>query len=76
MLATSTDVERVFSKGCLVLSHICNRLTIASMRVLTCLGAWRKLDVVRDSDIKFVAMLPDITEEKELGEGWDDVRSE
>ena len=27
--------------------------------------------MVRDSDIKIVAMLPDVTEEKELGEGWD-----
>ncbi|KIM36132.1 hypothetical protein M413DRAFT_20603 [Hebeloma cylindrosporum] len=65
--ATSTDVERIFSKGRLVLSHIRNRLSVASTRALMCLGAWSKLDLVWDSDIKAATILPDIVgEEAEL----------
>ena len=38
-----------------------------------CLGAWSKLDLVSDADIRAVAHLPDISEEKELDVGWDNV---
>jgi len=70
--ATSTDVERVFSRGRLVLSHIRNRLTVASTRVLMCLGAWSKLNLVRNADIKAAAVLPDIIgDEDELELDWD-----
>ncbi|KIK04005.1 hypothetical protein K443DRAFT_93961 [Laccaria amethystina LaAM-08-1] len=70
--ATSTDVERVFSKGRLVLSHIRNRLTVASTRALMCLCAWSKLNLVRTADIKAAAVLPDIVgDENELELGWD-----
>ena len=72
MLATSTDVERVFSKGRLVLSHIRNRLSVASTRALMCLGAWTKLGLVHDADIRAAAVLPDLEgEEEELQLGWD-----
>ncbi|KIK02052.1 hypothetical protein K443DRAFT_97641 [Laccaria amethystina LaAM-08-1] len=70
--ATSTDVERVFSKGRLVLSHIRNRLSVASTRALMCLGAWSRLGLVHDADIKAAAILPDVVgEEDELKFGWD-----
>ena len=72
LLATSTDVERVFSKGRLVLSHIRNRLSVASTRALMCLGAWSKLGLVRNADIKAAVILPDLVgEEAELEFGWD-----
>lgn len=74
MLATSTDVERVFSKGRLVLSHIRNRLSVASTRALMCLGAWSKLGLVRDADIMAAAALPDLEgREEELQLGWDTI---
>ena len=61
-----------FSKGRLVLSHICNQLTVASTRALMCLGAWSKLSFVRDTDLLAAAALPDVMEdEDELNEGWD-----
>ncbi|KAF8805703.1 hypothetical protein BYT27DRAFT_7103979, partial [Phlegmacium glaucopus] len=70
--ATSTDVEQVFSKGHLVLSHVCNQLTVASTRALMCLGAWSKLGLVLDANTKFAATLPDIIgDEDELRLGWD-----
>ena len=58
--ATSVDVERVFSKGRLVLSHTRNRLSVESTRALLCLGYWSRLGYVEDSDIQAAAVLPDI----------------
>lgn len=52
--ATSVDVERVFSKGRLVLSHIRNRLSAQSTRRLMCLGAWSQMGYVKGQDIKVV----------------------
>jgi hypothetical protein len=59
-LATSVDVERVFSKGRLILSHIRNRLSVGSTRALMCLGYWSRLGYVEDSDIQAAAVLPDV----------------
>jgi len=72
LLATSTDVERVFSKGRLILLHIHNRLSVASTHMLMCLGAWSKLGFMCDADIRAAAILPDVIgEEEELELGWD-----
>lgn len=73
--ATSVDVERVFSKGRLVLSHVRNRLSVQSTRALMCLGNWSKLGLVIDKDVLQVAKLPDVPEgvEEKLDVGWDSV---
>ena len=72
MVATSVDVERVFSKGRLVLPHIRNWLTVTSTRALMCLGAWSKLGLVRDADLLAAAALPEVKEdEDEFNVGWD-----
>jgi len=72
MITTSVDVEQVFSKGQLVLSHICNWLTVASTHALMCLGAWSKLGHVCDADLLAAATLPDVMEDKdEFNIGWD-----
>ena len=59
MLASSVAVERVFSKGRLLMSHICNWLSADSTRALLCLGAWTKSGFVETSDLKHAASLPD-----------------
>jgi hypothetical protein len=70
--ATSTDVERVFSQGRLLLSHIRNRLSSQSICALMCLGNWSQLGLVKDKDIYAATMLAEIEEdEEELEEGWD-----
>jgi hypothetical protein len=70
--ATSTDVERVFSQGRIVLSHIRNRLSAESTRALLCLGNWSLLGYVKDKDITAVTVLPElVAEEEELEQGWD-----
>jgi hypothetical protein len=68
------DVERVFSKGRIVLSHLRNQLSVQSTRALMCLGAWSVLGFVKDSDVKSVTSLPDLKdgeEEAQLEEDWD-----
>jgi hypothetical protein len=72
--ATSVDVERVFSKGRLVLSHVRNGLSVQSTRALMCLGAWSKMGLVRDKDVMEAARLPDVNgSEAELDSYWDNV---
>ena len=59
-------VERVFSKGRLLISHIRNRLSAQSTHALLCLGYWSKMGFVSLEDLKAVASLPDVKE----GETW------
>lgn len=59
-LATSVDVERVFSKGRLLLPHVRNRLSVNTIRALLCLGDWSKKGYIHEADIKAAAKLPDI----------------
>jgi hypothetical protein len=44
-LATSVDVERLFSRGQPVLSHTRSRLSVASTRALLCLGSWSLMEL-------------------------------
>ena len=71
--ATSVDVECVFSRGRLILSHVQSRLSAQSTRALLCLGSWSLLGYIKDSDVEAVARMPDVEGdvEEELGEGWD-----
>ncbi|KZV81577.1 hypothetical protein EXIGLDRAFT_590460, partial [Exidia glandulosa HHB12029] len=49
--ATSVDVERVFSRGRQLLPYNRNRLSAESVRALLCVGAWSRMDFVRDNDV-------------------------
>jgi len=72
--ATTVDVERVFSQGRLVLSHIRSRLSVQSTRALLCLGAWCQLGLVKAHDLK-VALGDEVTgEEEELPSDWDTIQ--
>jgi hypothetical protein len=57
VVATSTDVERLFSRGRLILSHTRSRLSVASTRSLLCLGSWSLMRLVKDEDVTSVALL-------------------
>ncbi len=73
-VATSVDVERVFSKGRILLSHVRNRLSVQSTWALICLGTWSLIGYVKDVDVKAVTVLPDLREdenEEPLAEDWD-----
>lgn len=70
--ATSVDMELVFSKGRLVLSHVRNGLSVQSTRASICLGAWSKMGFVKDDDVMEVARLPDVKgSEDKLDGNWD-----
>ena len=67
-------MERVFSKGRLVLSHVRNGLLVQSTHALMCLGAWSKMGLVKNKDVMEAVRLPDVKgSEAELDNGWDDV---
>jgi hypothetical protein len=72
LLATSVDVERLFSRGRLLLSHVRSRLSAQSTRALLCLGYWSRLNLVRTEDVTQVSALPDVEgDEEEPEDGWD-----
>ena len=68
-LATSVDVERTFSKGWLLLSHIRNRLSVESTRALLCLNNWSKQGFVKQEYLMEAATLPEV--DGEAGEESD-----
>jgi hypothetical protein len=71
-IATSIDVERVFSQGRILMSHIRNRLSSQTARVLMCLGDWSLLGLVKDKDVFAVTVQPEVDgNEEELLDGWD-----
>jgi hypothetical protein len=72
--ATSTDVERVFSRGRILLSHIRNRLSAQSTRAIICLGSWSLLGLIHDTDIFNVTKLPEEPADPELeADEWEAV---
>ena len=71
-LATTVDVERVFSRGRLILPHVRNRLAVQSTRVSLCVGIWSLHGLIKDSDIKMSVGKDDVVgEEEDLPENWD-----
>jgi hypothetical protein len=64
-VATSVDVERVFSKGRIFLSHLHSCLSVQSTRALMCVGEWSELGYVKDEDIKTATANPKVEGEEE-----------
>ena len=73
-LATSVDVERLFSKGHLLLSHVCSCLSVQLICALLCLNSWSLAGLVKDEDVlQVVKGEPEIAadeDEPELKDGW------
>ena len=67
-IATSVDVERLFSRGRLILPHTRSGLSVTSTRALLCLGSWSRLGLVRDEDVKAVMNLNNIDAQTELNQ--------
>ena len=51
LLATTVDVERVFSRGRFLLPYTRNQLSSDSFRAQMCVGAWSVLGLVKDKDV-------------------------
>lgn len=85
-IATSVDVERVFSKGRILLSHVRNRLSAQTTRAVLCVGSWSLLQeeheglmLIHPDDVLAVTKEPELEEEeadKELVEDWDRIAIE
>ncbi|EIW52965.1 hATC-domain-containing protein [Trametes versicolor FP-101664 SS1] len=60
--ATSVEVERIFSRGRLLLSHVRNRLTAESTRASICLAVWAQYGLVDTTDMFRAAQLPEVEE--------------
>lgn len=75
-IAASVGVERTFSKGRLVLSHLRNRLESESTRALMCLSEWSMLDMVDTKDFSSTARLPEVQKDEvvELPKEWDAIK--
>ena len=74
ILATSIDVERLFSCGHLIITHAHSRLSAQMTCALLCLGAWSFLGLVKAEDGLVVAALGDVEGDKEaLEDGWDSI---
>ncbi|KAF5325375.1 hypothetical protein D9619_009657 [Psilocybe cf. subviscida] len=75
--ATSVDVERVFSQGRILLSHLRSCLSVQLTRALMCLGEWSKHGYVKDNDIlsvlKTYPPLSSGEKEEPLAADWDHI---
>jgi hypothetical protein len=70
-IATTIDVERVFSHAHLVLPYVRKSLGVQSMHVSLCVGLWSSQGLIKDGDIKTALGADDDREEDELPVNWD-----
>ena len=76
-LATSIDVERIFSRGRLLLSHTRSRLSMQTTRAVLCVGQWCVQKLVKTEDVVAVSKLNDEEgDEEEMEDGWDMIKIE
>lgn len=52
-------MERVFSRGRVLLSHVRNRMTAETTRAAMCLGIWSEHDLIDIGDLKAVTAQPE-----------------
>lgn len=73
--ATSIEVEWLFSRGRLVISHVHSRLGVQGSRALICLGVWSHLGLIKSTDIKTVSAMEEVEGENhiDLGDRWDNI---
>jgi len=60
--ATTTDVERLFSRCRILLPHIRNRLSPRMTRAIICLNEWGKMGLIKALDYEEVAKMDDVSE--------------
>lgn len=78
--ATSVDVERTFSRGCRLLTHVHSHLGAQTMHATLCLGDWVCWDLVSSKDICTVVWMDEVTADAaendyEMEDGWDCIRA-
>jgi hypothetical protein len=71
-IATSVDVERLFSKGRALLPYLRNGLSAQSIRVLLCLGSWFQMGLIKHEDVMKVTS-QDGQDDEELDLNFDKI---
>ena len=61
-LATSVDVEHVFSYAQLLIPHVQNCLSAQTIWALMCIGEWSCENLLSMEDLKAIAWLPEFTD--------------
>jgi hypothetical protein len=69
------DVKCVFSRGCLILPHICSCLAVQSMHASICIGLWSSHGLVNDGSLTASLGSDEIEEEEELPTDWDAIHA-
>lgn len=75
-VATSVDVERTFSRGRRLLTHVRSRLSAQTTRAILCLGDWVRWDLVRSEDVRAASRLGEVDDDGsdyEMEDGWDSI---
>ncbi|KAE9398959.1 hypothetical protein BT96DRAFT_1104597 [Gymnopus androsaceus JB14] len=49
--ASSVVVEHSFSRGCILISHLCNCLQANTIRALMCFGDWLQQDFILNAEL-------------------------
>lgn len=78
IIATSVDVERTFSRGRRLLSHVRSRLSAQTTRAVLCVGDWSRLDLIKTDDVRSVTAMPDVEGDEsdyEMEDGWERISS-
>ena len=76
VIATSVQVEWLFSHGQILLLHTCNCLSGQTTHALLCLRDWSSKGFVKNEDIKTVSNMDEVQEDDEsehMPEGWDSI---
>ena len=72
----TVDVERVFSRGRVVLSYLWNRLNVQTVRALICVDEWIKAGIIKEKQMHdCLRALKEVEDDDEadVGDGWDDI---
>jgi hypothetical protein len=72
--ATSIDIEHIFSRSRLLLSHTRSHLSTQMTHAVLCVGQWSVCNLVKTEDVVVVSKMEDEDgEEEEMDEGWDTI---
>jgi hypothetical protein len=76
LIATSVDVECIFSRSRLILPHVRGHLAVQSTCASLYVGLWSSEGLVRDGDIKAALGAGEVDgEEDELATNWDSIHA-
>ena len=70
-IATTVDIEHVFSCGHLVLPYVHSRLAVQSTHASLYVELWSSQGLVKDGDVRVSLGLDNVGEEDEFPVDWD-----